>query len=160
MSETMTNEAVAENKADDLAGKFLTFNIGKTIYGVQLLDVKEIIQIESITRVPFLPPHIKGIINLRSSVVPVIDVRLKLHVEEKAYDDKTCIIIIEIYGERVGMIVDQVAEVVVLESSEMSAPPSASAQAHNDYLQSVAEIDDKIILLLDCNKFFQAEMEK
>lgn len=159
MSENLINEVLLEQDADDLTGKFLTFHICDTIYGVELLDVKEIIQIESITRVPFLPPHIKGIINLRSSVVPVIDIRMKLNCEEKEYDDKTCIIIIEIYEERVGMIVDSVAEVVTLEASEMVTPPTLSSQQQSNYLQSVAEINGKIILLLDCAKFFQAEME-
>lgn len=157
MTDMITQDTAAE-AADDLRGKFLTFYIGDSIYGVELLHVIEIIQVQAITHVPFLPEYIKGIINLRSNVVPVIDTRLKFHIGEKEYDDKTCILIIDLDGMRVGMIVDSVSEVVTLGSDNVSVPPKVDAGHRNEYLKSVAEVGGKIILNLDCEKFFLGDI--
>lgn len=152
MTEIMTNEMI--DQTDDLLGKYLTFNIADAVYGVELLHVIEIIQIQGITYVPFLPDYLKGIINLRGGVVPVIDVRLKLNLEEKEYDEKTCIIIIDIDDMHVGMIADSVSEVVTLSPSELAAPPKMEGSTRSNYLKSVANVDGKIILNMDCEKFF------
>ena len=87
-------------------------------------------------------------------MVPVIDARIKLNQEEAEYDDKNCIIILDINGPHVGMIVDRVAEVVSPEPDDLSIPPKVEASGRNHYLTSVANIDNKIILNLDCEKFF------
>ncbi len=152
MSEILTDQEAGG--VDGMQGQYLTFSICDVLYGVELLRVIDIIMIQSITHVPHLPNYIKGIINLRGSVVPVIDARIKLNQEEAEYDDKNCIIILDINGPHVGMIVDRVAEVVSPEPDDLSIPPKVEASGRNHYLTSVANIDNKIILNLDCEKFF------
>ena len=152
MSEILTDQEAGG--VDGMQGQYLTFSICDVLYGVELLRVIDIIMIQSITHVPHLPNYIKGIINLRGSVVPVIDARIKLNQEEAEYDDKNCIIILGINGPHVGMIVDRVAEVVSPEPDDLSIPPKVEASGRNHYLTSVANIDNKIILNLDCEKFF------
>lgn len=154
MTETTQDIELMDETQDDLSGKFLTFYICNTIYGVELWHVIEIIQMVAITHVPYLPYYIKGIINLRGGVVPVIDVRRKLGQDEKDYDEKTCIIIIDIDGMHVGMIVDSVYEVVTLDSNALSVPPKFEAGHRNEYLKSVANVGNKIILNIDCDRFF------
>ncbi len=152
MSEILTDQEAGG--VDGMQGQYLTFSICDVLYGVELLRVIDIIMIQSITHVPHLPNYIKGIINLRGSVVPVIDARIKLNQEEAEYDDKNCIIILDINGPHVGMIVDRVAEVVSPEPDDLTIPPKVEASGRNHYLTSVANIDNKIILNLDCEKFF------
>ena len=139
MSEILTDQEAGG--VDGMQGQYLTFSICDVLYGVELLRVIDIIMIQSITHVPHLPNYIKGIINLRGSVVPVIDARIKLNQEEAEYDDKNCIIILDINGPHVGMIVDRVAEVVSPEPDDLSIPPKVEASGRNHYLTSVANID-------------------
>lgn len=143
---------------DDLSGRFLTFYVGDTIYGVELLHVIEIVSVQPATHVPGLPAYFKGLINLRGKVVPVVDIRLKLGLEERAYDDKTCYIIVTMQDMQVGLIVDCVDEAITVNSDQSSAPPVASGKSARKYISSVATIGEKIILNLDCEKFFQDDL--
>lgn len=143
---------------DDLRGRFLTFLIDQTFYGIELLHVIEIISIQPITPVPSLPYYIKGIINLRGKVVPVIDVRLKFGQEERSYDDKTCIIIVLVEEMQVGLIVDRVAEVVTIGEDESNTPPELGRGSER-YLASIAKVGERVILNIDCDKFFQSDLQ-
>lgn len=151
-----TNQTVdfSEEILDDLQGRYLTFYIGDTFYGIELLHVIEIISIQPITRIPHLPHYIKGIINLRGKVVPIIDVRLKFNQEERAYDDKTCIIVVNIHEMNVGLIVDSVSEVVSIDREASSPPPELGSASTDRYLSSIAQVGDKIILNIDIEQFF------
>lgn len=144
---------------DDLSGRYLTFYIGNAVYGIELLHVIEIISIQSITTVPHVPHYIKGIVNLRGKIVPVIDVRLKFNLEEKEYDDKTCIIVVVIDDMHVGLIVDSVSEVATVENDQLATPPEFSDGNTNKYLNSVSNINGRLILNIDIEKFFQSELE-
>lgn len=148
---------VAEEAIDDLRGRFLTFNIGDTFYGIELLHISDIISVQPITRVPGLPAYFKGIINLRGKVVPIIDVRLKLGQEEREYDDKTCFIVVNVSEMQVGLIVDRVDEVVNVNAADRNPPPDLGAHSNERYLSSIVRIDDKVILNIDCDKFFQSD---
>ena len=121
--------------------------------------VTEIISIQSITRIPLVSPYIKGIINLRGKVIPVIDVRLKLCQEERPYDDKTCIVVVFINDTQIGLIVDSVSEVVTIVRSKMAAPPPSAAGIADRYVSAAAEIDQQVILILNFSKFFQADLD-
>ena len=155
-----TNTAlVSEEVLDDLQGRFLTFNIGKVLYGIELLHVIEIISIQPITRIPNLPGYIKGIINLRGKVVPVIDVRLKFGQEERAHDGKTCIVIVMVNQMSVGLIVDSVAEVAAVGQDQSSAPPEFGPLGDNRYLCSIAQSGKNVILNIDIEKFFQNDLQ-
>ncbi|WP_312643828.1 chemotaxis protein CheW [Hydrogenoanaerobacterium sp.] len=150
-----TNEATA---LDDLMGRFLTFDIGDMIYGVELLHVLEIISIQAITSVPRLPSYVKGIINLRGKIVPVVDVRLKLKKEEKEYDEKTCIIVVSVEDMSVGLIVDCVSEVIDIDNKGLSTPPELSTAASSQYLSSIAKVGDNVVLNIDLKRFFLEEI--
>lgn len=159
------NISIHEDVRDDLKGRYLTFYIDKTLYGIELTHVIEIIEISSInseqpiTHVPSLPHYMKGIINLRGKVVPVIDVRLKFEQEERPYDDSTCIIVVLIHDMQVGLIVDIVQEVVNVDSDNCNASPDTGKNRNSEhYLSSIAKIGDKVILNIDCEKFFQNDL--
>lgn len=151
------NITVSKDALDDLSGRYLTFYIDDTFYGIELLHILEIISIQSITSVPSLPHYYKGLINLRGKVVPVIDVRLKFNQEERAYDEKNCIIVVTIQDMQVGLIVDSVAEVVTIEEDQKNDPPELGGNSAR-YLSSIARVGDKVILNIDCDKFFQNDL--
>lgn len=143
---------------DDLQGKFLTFYIGDVVYGIELLHVIEIISVQPITRVPYLPPYIKGITNLRGKIVPVIDVRLKFKMEEKEHDEKTCIIVLNVDEKQVGIIVDRVSEVLAIQADQLAPPPDIGTSSGEQYLKWVTKMGEKVVLSIDCNKFFQNDL--
>ena len=155
----MNNENIemSQDALDDLTGRYLTFYIGDSFYGIELIDILEIIGIQQITPVPGLPYYFKGLINLRGKVVPVIDVRLKFGREERTYDDKTCIIVVTIQGMQVGLVVDSVAEVVTIENSQKNEPPLLGKNGER-YLSSIAKVNNRVILNIDCDKFFQSDL--
>src|SRR3990172_5823963 len=103
---------IEEIDEDTQEGKYLTFTMGKEEYGIEIHNVTEIIGIQSITDLPDTPDFVKGVINLRGKVIPVLDVRLRFKMEEKAYNDRTCIIVVNIRNMSVGLIVDTVSEVL------------------------------------------------
>jgi purine-binding chemotaxis protein CheW len=143
---------------DDLTGRYLTFYIEDTIYSLPLNHVIEIIGIQHITHIPSVAYYIKGIVNLRGKVVPISDVRLKFGLPEHPYDDKTCIVIVLVNDMNVGVIVDRVAEVVTLEKSNMSPPPANDKRIGDTFLDSISSLDEKVIMNIDCMKFFQSDM--
>lgn len=158
MASTSTVLNTAEDALDDLNGRFLTFFIDETFYGIELLHVIEIISVQPTTRIPNLPHYIKGIINLRGKVVPVIDVRLKFNQPEREYDDKTCIIVVAINEMLVGLIVDSVAEVVTIDRDDRNPPPDLGNGTGDKYLRSIAKVGNKVILNIDCEKFFASDL--
>ncbi|WP_101909769.1 chemotaxis protein CheW [Marasmitruncus massiliensis] len=151
-------ENIVSTVMDDLQGKFLTFHIEDTIYGIELLHVIEIISIQNATRIPNVPTYIKGIINLRGKIVPVIDVRLKFKQSERVYDEKTCIIVVVIEDMQVGLIVDRVSEVVTVDQAELANPPELGTTSNEKYLQSIATVGEKVVLNIDCHKFFHSDL--
>lgn len=148
---------INEEVKGDLEARYLLFNIDELVYGVSLVLALEILQVQVPTKIPNVGGAIKGIINLRGKVVPVIDVRLKFGLPEKEYTDKTCIIILEIDGMQIGLIVDSVREVATIADNDMSNPPNGNGFS-DKFLSSVAEIDGQIILNLDFNRFFSGEI--
>lgn len=149
MGEEINNLILEE---DTQKGKFLTFSIGKEEYGIEVCYVTEIIGIQTITEVPELPDYIKGIINLRGKIIPVMDVRLRFNKESKDYNDRTCIIVIDIKEISIGLIVDAVSEVLSIPDSNIVSPPQVNRGIHNRYIKAIGKIDNKVKLILDCNK--------
>lgn len=133
--------------------EMLSFNVGDAIYAIEIKYIKEIIEVEQITLVPKIPGHIKGVINLRGKVVPVISIRKRFEIEEIPYDSRTCIIVLEFEdGEQVGIIVDRVQEVVDVKSSDISQTPDSKNVNANRYIKSIVHFENNVILLIDCNK--------
>ena len=137
---------------DTQKGKFLTFALGKEEYGIEIKYVTEIVGIQAITEVPELPEYVKGIINLRGKIIPVIDVRLRFKKEEKEYNDRTCTIVVDINDVSVGLIVDTVAEVMSIAEQDIVDPPQISSGGHNKYIKGIGKVGNNVKLLLDCDK--------
>lgn len=154
-------DELLEAEEDTQKDKYLIFSIGKEVYGIEIKYVIEIICIEPITEVPELPDYIKGVINLRGKIIPVMDVRLKFKKEEKEYDDRTCIIVVEIDDISIGLIIDRVLEVSTIEESNISEPPKINKEKSNanKYIKGIGKAGSETRLLIDCNKLL-AEDEK
>ena len=145
---------------DTQRGRYLIFHLGEEIFGLEIKYVIEIIGIQSITKIPESKQYIKGIINLRGKIIPVIDMRLKFGKEEVDYTDRTCIVVVEIDSVFIGLIVDGVEEVLTIEDEEISAPPSNKTGFENNYIKGISKINEKIQLLLECKKLLNtSELE-
>ena len=141
-----------EELEDTQKDKFLTFTIGRGEYGIEIRFVTEIIGIQAITEVPELPDYIKGIINLRGKIIPVMDVRLRFKKEAMEYNDRTCIIVIDIKDISIGLIVDTVSEVMSIAEQDIVPPPDAKTGFHNRYVKGIGKIGNSVKLLLNCDK--------
>ena len=152
-------QEIVENEEDTQKDKYLIFSIGKQYYGIDIKYVIEIIGIEPITEVPELPNYIRGVINLRGKIIPVMDVRLKFKKEEKEYDDRTCIIVVEIAGICIGLIIDRVLEVASIDENNISPPPKTSSNKDNanKYIKGIGKIQNEVRLLIDCHKLLEEE---
>ena len=150
----VVTDQVEESAADIIdSSEVLSFSIGETIYGIEVIYVKDIITIEQITVVPKIPDHIKGVINIRGRVVPVISVRKRFGIEEIPYDDRTCIIVLEFDdGNQVGIIVDRVQEVISVDTNDISNTPDSKNVNANRYIKSLINLESGIRLLIDCYK--------
>jgi len=142
---------------DTQKGRFLTFTLGKEDYGIEIIYVTEIIGIQAITEVPELPDYIKGIINLRGKIIPVMDVRLRFKKQPIDYNDRTCIIVIDIKNISIGMIVDTVSEVISIEDANIVPPPSMKTGFQNKYVKGIGKVGNDVKLLLDCEKILNEE---
>jgi purine-binding chemotaxis protein CheW len=149
MSEDIEN--VMEAEEDTQKGRFLTFALGKETYGIEIRFVTEIIGIQTITELPELQEYIRGIINLRGKIIPVMDVRLRFKKEFREYNDRTCIIVIEIKDITIGLIVDSVAEVLTILDQDI-APPPQFTEKNSNYIKNIGKIGNEVKLLLDCEK--------
>ena len=145
----------------NIEGKYLTFSLAKEEYGLGILKVKEIIGMMPITTVPRTPGFIKGVINLRGKVIPVIDLRLKFGMEEMTYTDRTCIIVVETRGQAgpilIGIVVDAVAEVMHIKAADVEEPPALGASLATDYILGMAKMKGGVKILLDIDKILGDE---
>ncbi len=155
----MPEETLAAGKTESVrkGGKFLTFVLGDEEYGIEILKVREIIGVMDITTVPRTPDFIKGVINLRGKVIPVIDLRLKFDMEEAEYTSETCIIVVDIKGILVGIVVDTVSEVTDVVDENIEPAPSFGSSVDTEYIMGMAKVGDKVKILLDINKVLSAE---
>lgn len=148
---------IDEEMEDTQKGKFLTFAVGKEDYGIEIKNVTEIIGMQEITGIPELPSYVKGIINLRGKIIPVMDVRLKFKKEPIEYNDRTCIIVIEMMDTLIGLIVDNVAEVLKIDDENIVPPPDIKTGFHNRYVCGIGKVDNSVKLILDCDKLLSED---
>ena len=145
----------------DMAGKYLTFNLADEEYGVEILKVKEIIGLMDITTLPRTPDFVKGVINLRGKVIPVIDLRLKFNMQEIEHTEKTCIIVVEIteggVDVQIGIIVDSVSEVLNVAADDLEEIPRFGVNLDTEFILGMAKSQDKIRTLLDIDKVLGSE---
>ncbi len=137
-------------------GKYLTFTLSDESYGIGILKVKEIIGLMPITSIPRTPEFIKGVINLRGKVIPVMDLRLKFGMGEIPYTDRTCIIVVEIDGDSgtvlIGIVVDAVSEVLNISKEEIEDTPSFGTKLNTDYILGMAKTEGGVKILLNIDK--------
>ena len=142
---------------DTQKDKYLTFCIGSEDYGIAIANVTEIIGIQNINEVPDMPDFIKGVINLRGKVIPVMDVRTRFRLESKDYDERTCIIVVEIGGAAVGLVVDEVSEVADIPQNQVEPPPRIAKSDSSRYLKGMGKMDENVKILLNVDRLLQDE---
>ena len=165
MTNDVIKEAVAKQQSTDrklssentVLGKVMTFHIGDQIYGIEIQYVTEKNEIQPITKIPQVPPNIKEIINVRSKVVPIVDIRSRFGKEEIPYTSRTCIIILSHNEMSVGIIVDSVADVEDIHSHDLSATPENRSVNTNSFIQYMIRSGDDVKLILDVAKLLDDE---
>ena len=149
-------QAAPPRGTDALAGKYLTFLICDEEYGLPVLKVREIIKIMDITVVPQVPAHVRGVINLRGKVIPVVDLRMKFGFPQRDYDDRTCIIVAEVATQAsrlmMGVIIDAVSEVLNITADELEETPDFGDRVSADYIRAMAKVKGKVKILVDLDK--------
>jgi len=158
-TQTLTPPAATEKS---LAGKYLTFTLGRESYGIPVLQVREIIRHTAITAVPQLPDYIKGVLNLRGKVIPIVDLRLKFRLEHAEVAERTCIVVVQVAlssGTRVsmGLIVDGVESVANVLANDIEPTPDFGAQIHTAYILGMAKLENRVVALLDIDQVVASE---
>lgn len=143
-------------------GHYLTFRLGDESFAVNVMQVTELLEMLPITKVPKAPPAMKGVINLRGTVVPVVDTRIKFSLTEKAHDINTCIIVLNIESEEadtmiIGAIVDSVNEVIEVKDKDIKKLPSIGLKKHTQFITGVIQQEDEFVMVLDVVKVFSTE---
>lgn len=145
----------------DMEGKYLTFNLADEEYGIGILKIKEIIGMMPITTVPQTPEFVKGVINLRGKVIPVMDLRLRFGMEPIDYNERTCIIVVEIEGVagtiQIGLVVDTVSEVLNINTEDIEKAPTFGAKLNTDYILGMAKMEGGVKILLDIDHVISEE---
>ena len=154
-----TSDLKVNSGHDEQKGKYMTFKSGNEYFGLEIRYVNTIIQLQSVTKIPETEDYIKGLVNLRGKVVPVIDVRLRFKQPELEYNDRTCIIVINVKSMMVGLIVEQIAEVVEIADDNILPPPTIGRgdKGHNKYVYGIGKVGDTVKLLLDPDKLLNDE---
>ncbi len=152
------NQAVSTER-DAQKGKYMTFKSGNEYFGLGIQYVNEIIQLQAITAIPETENYIRGLINLRGKVIPVVDVRLRFKQEPFEYNDRTCIIVINVKSMMVGLIVEKIAEVVEIKEENILPPPTIGRtdKVQNKYVYGIGKVGDSVKLLLDPDKLLNDE---
>ena len=151
------SKGITGGEEDDMRGRFLTFYIGEEMFGIELKNVMEIVGIQPVTGMPEMPDYIKGIINLRGKIIPVMDVRLRFKKPEMDYTDRTCVIVIFLGDISIGLIVDHVSEVLAIPDENVMEKPEISTKGGRGYIQTIGKIGEKVVLLIDCEKLLNEE---
>lgn len=142
-------------------GKYLMFFLNDEFYGIPILKVNEIIGLMEIISIPRSPNFMKGIINLRGKIIPVIDLRLKFNMGERAYDEQTCIIIVQnVYENKktfIGLVVDKVAEVVNINNASIESPPQYGQDDESEFLTGIGKVKEKVVMLLDIDSILNCQ---
>jgi purine-binding chemotaxis protein CheW len=145
-----------EKQKDEIL-QLVTFSVGEEEFGVEILKVQEINKMLQVTKIPNSPDFVEGVINLRGKVIPIINLRKRLRLNDKEYDKNTRIIVMEIQGRTVGFIVDSVSEVLRIPRSITEPPPSMIGGVSSEYIVAVGKLEDRLLILLDIDKILSNE---
>ncbi len=161
MAETLETMDQALKVMTDREGKYLTFVLANEEYGISILKIKEIIGMMKITSIPQTPEFVKGVVNLRGKVIPVLDLRLKFDMNATNYSERTCIIVVEILGTSnniyIGCVVDSVSEVLNIRSDDVEDTPGFGSNLDTNYILGMAKTEDNVKILLDIDKVLSSE---
>ena len=156
----MTVNEVA-NVLQAVAGKYLTFKLGPESYGLAILKVQELIGMMAVTHVPKSSPCMRGMINLRGKVIPVIDLRLKFGMDSAPDTERTCVIVVQVMNETtpliLGLIVDEVSEVLDIAQNQIEPPPSFGTSVDTGFILGMGKVGEKVVILLDVDRVFSAQ---
>ncbi|MFP5391237.1 MAG: chemotaxis protein CheW [Gammaproteobacteria bacterium] len=156
---SVTNSAIqsASAAARDGSGReFLAFTLGSEEYGIDILKVQEIRGYEAVTRIANAPEFIKGVINLRGIIIPVVDMRIKFNLGTPTYDQFTVVIILNIGGRIMGMVVDSVSDVTTLTAEQIKPAPEMGTAFNSDYLMGLGTVDERMLILIDIDKLMSS----
>jgi purine-binding chemotaxis protein CheW len=154
----MTNPVATASRTqtEESAKEYLAFTLGREEYGIDILRVQEIRGYESVTRIANTPDFIKGVMNLRGTIVPVVDMRIKFHLGEAVYDQFTVVIVLNIGGRVMGMVVDSVSDVMTLVGSQIHPAPEVGAALDNEYLIGLGTLGERMLILVDIDKLMNS----
>ena len=151
------DEQTRTKAADDELDQLISFAMGDENYGVDIQTVKEVIRLREITRLPKAPVFVKGVINLRGDIIPIIDLRERFNMEQQEYTNMTRVIVVEVDGRSVGMVVDSVSHVLRIEEGQIEPPPPCVGKVSEEYIKGVGKVDEKLIVLLHITKILTTE---
>lgn len=140
--------------------QLVSFKVGEEEFGIDILKVQEINRMLKVTKVPNAPDFVEGVVNLRGRIIPVIDLRKRLSIESKDHDHKTRIVVVDIEGNIIGFIVDEVNEVLRISKDIIENPPELVSRVNSDFITAVAKLEDRIIILLDLNHLLQKDEQQ
>jgi len=146
-----------QNTLQSRRERYLTFYLGEEQYGIAIDRIKEIIAMMKVTHVPKTPVYMKGVINLRGSIIPIVDTRLRFGMETRESDMNTTIVIVEMDKVNIGFIVDRVEEVSSIDSTALSEPPRFGNNIDTDFICSMAQMEENVVMILDVFKLFEAD---
>lgn len=157
-SRTTTSAAPARTPMTGTPGgsEYLTFTLGSEEYGIDILKVQEIRSYEGVTRIANAPPFIKGVVNLRGIIVPIVDMRIKLALGHPEYDAFTVVIILNVSGRIVGMVVDSVSDVIALDADQIRPAPDFAASFDTTYITGLGTVDDRMLILVDIEQLMRS----
>jgi purine-binding chemotaxis protein CheW len=161
MATAMIDPPVSSLNRSQTAGttQIVSFRLADEEYGIEITNVQEIILVGDITRVPQAPPYVKGLINLRSTVIPIVDLRLRFGLTEAPPSDDTRIMVVNVSGRVIGVIVDAVNEVLRISQEQIAPPPTTVAGLGRDYLIGLAKLEKRLLILLDITKIMRGELD-
>ncbi|MBI1319518.1 MAG: chemotaxis protein CheW [Candidatus Hydrogenedens sp.] len=161
MSQTGTASGDVATRMSELVGKYLTFQLGSEGYGLQILKVQEIIGIMPITRVPRTPDYLRGVINLRGKVIPVIELRRKFGMPPAEETERTCIIVVQVETDdqpiTMGILVDEVSEVIDIPERSLEPAPTFGRGVNSSFILAMGKLEDRVVILLDLDKVLTAK---
>jgi purine-binding chemotaxis protein CheW len=156
MSDYTQNSASAQEAGDDAGQEFLAFTLGQEEYGIDILRVQEIRGYEPVTRIANSPEFVKGVVNLRGIIVPIVDMRIKFNLGTPTYDQFTVVIILSIGGRVMGMVVDSVSDVTTLTPDQVKPAPEMGTTFDSDYLIGLGTLNERMLILVDIDKLMSS----
>ncbi|RII30149.1 MAG: chemotaxis protein CheW [Geobacter sp.] len=153
----MQSDQTADNNQSALTSEYLTFTLGKEEYGIDILKVQEIRGYDTVTHIANAPDFIKGVINLRGVIVPIVDMRIKFNAGEPTYHEFTVVIIMNVLERVIGMVVDGVSDVVALAPEQIKPAPEMGAALDTDYITGLGTINEQMLILVDIEKLMSSD---